>query len=294
MKQNISMVCIIGAGLLWGCMGILVRSMNAYGLAAMEVVTFRAIITAVCMLVGMLLFNRKGLKIRLRDIWCFIGTGIVSVTFFNLCYFSCMKLTSLSTAAIMLYTAPAFVMVMSFFLFKESITLKKGIALLMAFTGCVLVSGGFGQTSIGTAGLLTGLGAGIGYALYSIFGRYALERGYSSFTITTYTFIFATIGSVPFANMQQMVQVLNGHPDLFWFAAFMTVLTTVVAYLLYTKGLAGIETGKAAIIASVEPVMASVVGVVLYKEALAPIGVTGMLLVLGSTVVCNLKSRKKR
>lgn len=287
-RKILSISCILAAGILWGCMGILVRTMKTCGIEAMEVVAFRAIITALCMLIGMLIFNRKGLKVRFKDLWCFVGTGIVSVVFFNLCYFTCINRTSLSTAAILLYTAPAFVIVMSFFLFKEKIGWKKSIALVMAFAGCVLVSGGFGKGSLGFEGLLWGLGAGIGYALYSIFGRYAIERGYSSFTITTYTFIFAAVGSVPFVKIMPVAKVLMDNPDKFGVSVILVIMTTVFAYLLYTKGLSGTETGKAAIIASIEPVMATVVGTLLYKEELTWAASLGMLLVLGSTVVCNI------
>ena len=178
-------------------MGLLVRPLNEIGLVTMDICFLRGFVTFVVMLAGLLLFDRDSLKIRLRDIWCFIGTGTLSVTFFNFCYFRTITLTSLSVAAVLLYTAPAFVMVMSFFLFKESMTKKKVIALIVAFIGCILVSGVItGGGDLNARGILVGLGAGFGYALYSIFGRYALQRGYNSLTITFYTFLFATFCTV--------------------------------------------------------------------------------------------------
>ncbi len=285
MKKSISYVCVIAAALLWGCMGILVRTMNEGGLTSVEVVTFRCVITAVIMLLGMFLFKREELKIKLKDVWCFLGTGVLSVVFFNICYFSCMKYCSLSTAAILLYTAPAFVMVMSYFLFKEKFTGRKVLALLSAFAGCVLVSGGFGTGGIGTVGLLTGLGAGFGYALYSIFGRYALERGYSSFTITTYTFLFAMLGCLLITDVPHLVGCLSVAPELIGQGIVWTFLTTVAAYLLYTKGLGGMESGKASILATIEPVMATLVGCVVFKEPLTYVAIGGILLVLFSSIL---------
>ncbi len=196
-----------------------------------------------------------------------------------------MNYTTLSTAAILLYTAPSFVIVMSFFLFKERFTPKKLAALLFAFGGCVLVSGGFGGEAISGLGLLTGLGAGFGYALYSIFSRYALMRGYSTYTITTYTFFFAAVGSLPFIKPGHVVMCLQAAPQDIPFEVFMAVVTTVFAYLLYTKGLSGLENGSASIIASIEPVMASVVGAVIYNEEMQPMGIAGMVLVLVSCVL---------
>lgn len=280
-----SIFCVLAAGMLWGCMGILVRTMNEGGFDSLEVTAFRSFVTTICMLTGMLLFNRKELKIRLKDLWCFAGTGICSITFFNVCYFSCMKYTTLSVAAILLYTAPSFVIVMSAFLFKEKMTVRKTVALLLAFAGCVFVSGGFEGAGIGPAGLFTGLGAGIGYALYSIFGKYALQKGYSSYTITTYTFLFALLGTLPFIRIRHLSECIVAGADRLPFATVMAVLTTVIAYLLYTYGLKGMENGKASIVASIEPVMASLIGFLLYKEAMQPMGILGMVLVLISCIL---------
>lgn len=275
-----SVVCVLAAGMLWGCMGILVRTLSMGGFTSLEVTAFRSVVTTVIMFVGMFLFNRKELKIKIKDLWCFIGTGICSVTFFNVCYFSCMKYTTLSVAAILLYTAPSFVIVMSFFLFKEKLGARKLIALVLAFAGCVFVSGGFGKEGIGMAGLLTGLGAGFGYALYSIFGKFAINKGYSSYTITTYTFLFAWIGTMPLLNMKHVFASMQASVQQMPLAILMAVLTTVVAYLLYTNGLKGLENGKASIIASIEPVMATMVGLLVYGEPINGMGIAGMILVL--------------
>lgn len=285
MKKSISYVCVIVAALLWGCMGILVRTMNEGGLTSAEVVTFRCVVTAVIMLLGMFLFKREELKIKWKDIWCFLGTGVLSVVFFNICYFTCMNYCSLSTAAILLYTAPAFVMVMSYFLFKEAVTRRKVAALVLAFAGCVLVSGGFGEGGIGAIGVLTGLGAGFGYALYTIFGRYALERGYSSFTITTYTFLLASMGCLMITDVPCMINCLWRNPGLMAHGILWTILTTVAAYLLYTKGLSNMESGQASILATIEPVMATLVGAVVFKEELTAVAVLGVLCVLFSSIL---------
>lgn len=285
MKSKISYLCVIMAALLWGCMGILVRTMNEGGLTSAEVVTFRCVVTTLIMVLGMFLFKKEELKIKWKDIWCFLGTGIFSVVFFNICYFTCMNYCPLSTAAILLYTAPAFVMVMSYFLFKEAFTKKKVLALLLAFAGCVLVSGGFGTEGIGIMGILTGLGAGFGYALYTIFGRYALQRGYSSFTITTYTFLFASLGCLVIADVPHMTRCLIEAPVLIGQGVVWTFLTTVAAYLLYTKGLSGMESSKASILATIEPVMATLVGFVVFDEQLTLVAVLGVLFVFVSSIL---------
>lgn len=289
----LSVVLVLAAGGMWGCMGLLVRPLNEIGLVTMDICFLRGFVTFVVMLAGLLILDREALKIRLKDIWCFIGTGALSVSFFNFCYFKTITLTSLSVAAVLLYTAPAFVMVMSFFLFKESMTKRKVLALLVAFAGCILVSGlGTDGGSLNTRGILVGLGAGFGYALYSIFGRYALQRGYGSLTITFYTFLFATITTVFFVDVSSIINIVGTHPRIGIYGTFMILFVTLFPYLCYTKGLSGMENGTASVIASIEPVVATVLGILIYKEKMTVANVFGMLLVLMSIVMLNRNDKR--
>lgn len=283
-----SILLVLAAGSMWGCMGLLVRPLNEIGLVTMDICFLRGFVTFVVMLAGLIIFDREALKIRLKDTWCFIGTGALSVSFFNFCYFKTITLTSLSVAAVLLYTAPAFVMVMSFFLFKESMTRQKIVALVIAFTGCVLVSGivtGGGELNV--KGILMGLGAGFGYALYSIFGRYALQRGYNSMTITFYTFLFATLTTVFLVDVSSIINIVGMYPRIGIYGAFMILFVTLLPYLCYTKGLSRLENGMASVIASIEPVVATALGILIYKEEMTLVNAFGMILVLVSIVMLN-------
>jgi len=283
-------IMIILAGTLWGSMGIFVRNLNAAGLHSMEIVSLRSVVTAVVMGIFLLCYRKEMFRIRIKDIWCFVGTGVFSIVFFNFCYFKTMTLASLSVAAVLLYTAPSFVMVMSFFLFGEKFTKTKVAALLLALAGCVLVTGILSDTqSLTMAGILTGLGAGLGYALYSIFCRYALERGYHTFTILFYTFLLAAIGGIPLTDWKQVADVALFNLSGVGFSIVFALVSTVLPYLLYTAGLQFVENGRASILASIEPVVATVFGVLLFREKMTLTGLAGMILVLVSIVICNRK-----
>ena len=123
--KKIAPVFILISGILWGCLGIFVRKLNAQGLYSMQIVFLRAIVACVFMGLVLVLSDRKLLVIRFKDIWCFIGTGICSIVFFNFCYFKAISMISLSIAAVLLYTAPAMVMIMSFFCFKNNLLREK-------------------------------------------------------------------------------------------------------------------------------------------------------------------------
>lgn len=290
---------VIAAGILWGCMGLFVRNLNTLGLATMGIVAIRCFITCILVLLYLAIFKRELLKIKLKDIWCFLGTGFCSILFFNFCYFKSMTLTSLSIAAILLYTSPAFIMVMSFFLFKEKFNRFKVAALVMTFVGCIFVSGLMntlvtgGNLTLSPAALLLGLGAGFGYALYSIFGRYALERGYHSLTITFYTFLFASVGSLFFTDLPQLASVFTGSLKGCLLCVGIAVFGTLIPYITYTAGLNGMDNGRASVVVSIEPAVATVVSFFVYHENPGIWGLIGIVLVLGAVVLVNMSAAGK-
>ncbi len=285
---------ILLAGVLWGCIGIFVRPLNEVGLDAMEIVFTRAFGTSILFLIFLLFYNKKLLKVKFSHLWCFFGTGVCSIAFFNFCYFKAITITSLSVASVLLYTAPVMVMLMSKILFKEALSWQKLLALLLTFAGCVLVTGFIGEaTALSVFGIFIGLGAGFGYALYSIFGRYALERGYSSLTITFYTFLFAAIGVIPLTDVGHVCHILTGSGAIFLFSFAFSLFSTVIPYLTYTIGLKYVDNGKAAILASIEPVVATIMGVLFFKEPLTIDGGIGILLVWTGVILCSRKEQAK-
>lgn len=292
-RKNLSALLVASAGSMWGFMGLLVRRLSAANLSSIDVCFLRALVTAIAMALLLLVIDRKAFSIKLKDIWCFIGTGVISVVFFNFCYFRTIMLTSLSVAAVMLYTAPVFVVLMSAVLFGEKLTKNKLLAALVAFLGCAFVSGVIGGAGrLSAAGILFGLGSGIGYAMYSIFSRYALERGYSSATISLYTFIFAVIPSFFLADRSACFAAMSAGIGDFSVTVLIILFVTLAPYLLYTRGLQGLENGTASIIASIEPVVATLVGWALYGEKLGIWNAVGIVLVLCSILLINMNSKK--
>lgn len=219
---------MLGAGSLWGVISIFVRNLNAMGLTAIQISLLRAMGGAAVMVLFLALTRRDLLKIKLRHIWYFIGTGIISLALFNLCYFTVIELSQASIAVVLLYTSPIFIMVISAIVFKEKITRNKLLALAMVFVGCVLVAGllGGGYALTPTI-LLLGLGSGLFYGLYSIFGTVAL-RTYDTMTVTTYTFVFATLGTLPFSDAGGMFRTMAAQPgELFVGASGVSLICAV-------------------------------------------------------------------
>ena len=290
--KNKAMAAVLAAGAFWGTMGFFARNLYEEGFGPLEVAQTR--ITTGLILVGLyiLIFNRSQFKVKLKDIWCFLGTGIVSLLLFSTCYFSALNYTSLAVAAILLYTAPFFVMILSLFLFKEKLSGKKIFALLLAFSGCVLVSGVGGDTAFSWKGILLGIGSGFFYALYSIFGRYAINRGYGAWTMTFYTFLFCSAGCAFLSNWQVIGGVVTADSANILWVLGLGFVTAFLPYVLYSTGLEHMESSKASILASVEPVVSALFGVLVFHENLTAWGVLGIAMVLGAIVVLNVKKKK--
>ena len=289
-EKNTGPALIIIAAVFWGLMGLFVRSFSAYGFSSGHVAALRLGFGAVIFALVMLIRDRRLFHIRLRDLPVFLGLGICSLTFFTNCYFRAIELMPLSTAAILLYTSPIWVMLMSALLFREKLTAKKLCALAMAFLGCVLVSG-IGGGGMSGAALLCGLGAGFGYALYSIFGTIALRK-YEPFTVTFYGFVFGALGCIVLSGPAGLIRNLAAAPGatMLWFIPTAALVSAVIPYLCYTQGLKTVEAGKASIIATIEPVVATLLGIVLYSEPLGIVALCGIALVLGAIVILNTGS----
>ena len=291
-KQNIGSVLIVIAACFWGSMGIFVRRLSDFGFDPIQIVSIRVTLGALIFYLFLLIREQSGSRISLRDLPLFLGLGLGSVLFFTVCYFSAITIMPLSTAAILLYTSPIWIMLMSAVFFHEQINGRKTLALILSFAGCVLVSGISGE-GITLKGLLLGLGSGIGYGLYSILGTIALRR-YSPYTVTTYTFIFAAVGSWLICRAADMLSKFSAASDLtgLVFLCFLTALVTaVIPFLSYTLGLQTVEASKAGIIATIEPVVATIIGIICFSESLTVLSGTGIILILFAVMILNWKKR---
>lgn len=291
LKRNLGPALIILAGCFWGSMGIFVRRLSAFGLSSFQIVSIRVTLAAAVFSLLLLIKDRSGFRISPRDIPLFLGLGFGSILFFTVCYFSAITMMPLSTAAILLYTSPIWILLMSVLFFHEKMNRYKLIALALAFAGCVLVSGISGERMTLT-GLLLGLGSGIGYGLYSILGTVALRK-YSPYTVTAWSFLFAAAGSWLICDPADLVSRFAGAADLTSLALFCcltALVTAVIPFWAYTLGLRTVEASKAGILATVEPMVATLVGILVFAEPLTLLSGTGIALILAAVILLNRKN----
>lgn len=288
-----SYILVLIAGVSWGLIGVFTKAIDALGFTEMQMLFVKGVLATAVLLVITFFKDKSQLKLKnWKDIRYFVGTGIISFTFFSWAYMKAVNLTSLGVAAVLLYTAPTFVMLFSILLFGEKMTKTKGIVLLMTFVGCILVTGLLeGGAAFAWQGIAIGLASGVGYALYSIFGTYAIRAGYGSLAISFYTFLMATITMTFLVEPIAVVSQINEMGQ--WpLAVSFALLTTVVPYLSYTKGLSGLPASKASVTATIEPVVAAILGIVVFHEGVSMLKLTGIVLVLSSVVVMSRQEQK--
>ena len=301
----VSASMVVASAVLWGLYGTFVTVLSSMGLSGNALVFLRMFAT--CVPVGVLIgaTDRSAFKVRPSDVPLFIANGLLSLLFFTSCYTAAIKVTKIATAAALLYTAPAIVMVLSAILFGERMTARKVLCCLLAVVGCAFASGiggelfAAGSAAAGTAaagasagfitpaGLLLGLGAGLGYALYSIFSRIILNRGYSVYTNVFYSFGVAMIGFFVLACLDGSIGQVFENPARTALALLCGLLTGSLAYVLYTTGMKGMETSRAAQLTTIEPVTAALLGSFLFHQPLSGWEIAGIVMVVASVVLMN-------
>lgn len=285
---------IVGASF-WGTISWYVKHLYEYGFTPMEVVTLRAWTAAILLVIYLLIKSPKKLKLQqTSDVKYFVGTGIFSIIFFNYCLFKTIEIATIPVATALLYTAPAIVTIASVFLFKEELTRIKGTALLATLIGTCLVVGiiPLNLEILKWSTLIFGIGSGIGYALYSIISKFALVK-YESLVITTYTFVVAAIALTPFFSFADRAHLL-ANPTVLFYAFGLGFLPTAFAYIIYTLGLQKTEASKASILSTIEPVVATLIGIIIFKEVFTFIQFIGMFIIIGAVILMQWKGRSKQ
>ena len=289
-KGKKAAVLVIASAMLWGTYGSFLTAITARGMSANVVNFLRFASTSLPILAYLLAKDRAALRVKKKDLWLFAANGLASILFFTACYAAAIRETKIATAAALLYTAPAIVPL----LFAEKLTPRKIACVLLSVLGCALVSGlGGGGAALNLRGLLLGLGAGLGYALYSIFSRLIQQRGYPTYTNVCWTFLIAAAAYLAIAFADGTAAQIVRLPGATLISVVCGLFTGLLAYLFYTAGLRELEPSRAAQLATIEPVFAALLGVVLFRQRLSPTEILGVALVVAAVVGMNLRRSEK-
>ena len=281
---------------MFGSSGIFVRTLTQNGIDSTTLLFLRFSIAILPLMIAILLTDKKLLKIKLSDIPMILVCAICIVGL-NLCYNESMNTVPLSLAAVLLSIAPIYVLIFAYVLFGEKITSKKIICMLLAIFGCILMTGILENdlTNIPLLGIITGIGAGLFWAVYLMASKKSIENGNHTYTILIYSIVFISIGLLPFTNFSQISSFVNINPTLtVLFLIIHSTFSFALPYVFSTLSLNYMDSGTSSIFLSgAEPLAALIFGLMIYSEIPTVLMFCGFILTLIAMTMLSRKDEVK-
>ena len=276
---------IIAAASCWGLIGIFSSVAFAHGVQPMEVAFWRAILA--WLLFGSYALVRQEVQLHRKDIPLLVLFGILGISVFYVSYLIAVKEGGAAFAAVLLYTAPAWVVVCSFFIYRETLTIYKIVSVMMVIGGVMLISRvgdtSASRTGFGFIAVSAGLISGFSYSLYYTIGKYFSSR-YSPANLFFYILPVGALGIYPFVEFHHKTASV-------WLAmAAVAFFSTFIANYCYYQGLKYLEAGRASIVATVEPVVAALFAYLILNESFTLYGYLGAVVILSAVLITIVKS----
>lgn len=285
-QEKAGTLSIIIVGILWGTIGIFVQEMKNYG-ANIETISFIRVLFAT-LIMFVVCYIKCGLKsfiIDKKSLLSCVLLGLICHGIYNVFYSIAVTKAGVSISAVLLDIAPVFTFIFSVLLFKEKIKLYKLAGILLNVTGCVLAvsKSGNNMNNFVWIGILCGIGAGLTYSLTPIIGRLA-GKDTNIFIMSFYSYLSASIFLCIYMVTGEYDFVLN--KEVVIIGILFALIPTVIAYLIYYWGVKRISnSSKIPVFASMEILVACLLGVICYQESLQGLNIIGIFLVICSVII---------
>ena len=294
--KKIYLILPILAGFMFGSSGFFVRTLTQNGIDSTTLLFLRFSIAIIPLLIAIFLTDTMLLKIDLKDIPLFLVCAIC-IFGLNICYNESMNTVPLSLAAVLLSLAPIYVLILAYILFREKITAKKLICMALAIFGCILMTGVLESNLNNTPliGIISGIGAGLFWAIYLMASKKSIENGNHTYTILIYSLVFISIALIPVTNFSQITSFISINP--IWTIIFLIIHSTfsfALPYILSTTSLKYIDSGVSSILMSgAEPLAALIFGLLIYSEVPTFLMFFGFILTIVSIMTLSKKENVK-
>ena len=282
---------VAGAAAMWGTIGIFFTILhNYFRLSALSIGFLRASLAASIVVTALAVFRPALLRASRRALLLYAGFGFFGIGLFYIFNTEAVILTNVATAAVLLYTAPAFVTVFAWRRWGEAITGRKILALALALFGCALVAKAYNpaQLQLNSVGVLIGAMAGFAYACFTLFAKSSSKE--PPWTTVAYSLLFGALFLLPLQFIQVPGLSGEGFGALFQNGAACLVLLglclgpTLGSYVLYNAAMRRVPASNASLVATIEPVVASVAGFLIFGQVLEPLQIIGAVLIVGAAI----------
>lgn len=295
-------IAVVSAAIL-STTAIFIRYLTqTYEMPALVLAFWRDSFVALSLLAALGLMRSDLLRVKRKHLIYLLIYGFV-LAIFNSLWTLSVALNGAAISTVLVYSSAGFTALLGRWLLKEPLGWAKLVAVSICLGGCVLVSESFDPVvwNVNLAGILTGILSGLGYALYSLMGRSASQRGLNAWTTVLYTFGFAaaflllfnllpaTLGPLPGAAAGPAELLWLGNAVVGWaILVLLAVGPTVTGFGLYNISLGYLPSSVANLILTLEPAFTAAIAYLLLGEQLNGVQLGGSLMILSGVVFLRI------
>ncbi len=291
MKHRKGYIAISLAAVLWGVAATVAKSFFNKAYEPLILVQMRVTLSFAVLFLFFLTTNRSLLKFSIKDIPHFLIVGVLGVAGSNYFYYAAIKETNVSTSILVQYTAPIMVMIYTVVFQKEKLTTSKISALVLSLSGIFLAIGAYNPEIIhgNKIGIIYALLAAVSFSIFNISGK-SLTQKYSIWTGLIYLLGAATL-FWSFINTPMEILTANYSFEDWKVFGIIALISILIPYSLYYYGLHHIQSSKAIIISTLEPIVAIISEWLFLSGRMGFIQVIGAILVITAIVVLQRDSK---
>lgn len=272
------------AGIMWGSIGVFVRTLDAGGLDNGTIVCTRMMVSALIMAFFILMTDRHAFAVPKKAIPLLLVGAIVGSSYMNVVYNIAIMELHLALSSVLIGLFALWAIFLGRIFFGEPLTARKLICVAVALFGVVLVSGLLEQGDVGTLslfGLFMGFMTGIMYAINGLTTRYMTDWGMKASTINFWYFAIGAVSLLPLCHWDQVATFVGASPlqGVAWLVG-QSLVCAILPYVLFTVALRNMDMGIASTLELIEPATAMFLGFVLFGEVPTPLMVVGVVLVI--------------
>lgn len=283
--STIGYMSVIGAAILWASCGTAGKALFNAGMSPFTLVQTRVTMASLIMIVVLSLMKPSLLKIPLRDIVYFLMFGSVFMALMQLSYFMAISKIQVAQAILVQYLAPVLVAFYSMLFWRERMTYRKVLALVLSLAGCYLVVGGYSLRllSMNRQGIIWALLSALAFASTTLLSEKGMQR-HNPWTALTYALLFSAL---TLNTLQRPLLVLSGTYTLPQWAAilYIVVFGTLIPFGLYLVGVNYIRSTRTIITATLEPIAAALFAFLLLGERLSFLQILGGASVISAIIL---------
>jgi drug/metabolite transporter (DMT)-like permease len=285
-KTRRGYVMVATAATLFAVNGSVSKVVLTSGLSSLELAQIRNTCAAVLFLALLLVIAPSRLRVGRRELVFLVAFGLVGIALVQWLYFVAIENLPVGVALLIEFTAPLFVALFARFAYKEHIRRRIWAAVGLCITGLALVVELWNGVAFSTVGVTAAFGGALALTAYLLMAE--RERKHrDAASLSFYGFLFATLlwaviqplWNFPWDVLGNDVSLegnLSGYSAPVWaLVTFIVVIGTMVTFSLLTGALRHISATRASIVATLEPVVATVIAWAWLGETFGPAQLVG-------------------